>query len=56
MTVYFGTSDIDASIAMIKDARRLAPTTPQDIPNVGRYATLHRHRGQRIRAVRGNQA
>ena len=38
ITVYFGTSDLDASIALIKSSA-VAPTTPQEIPNVGRYAT-----------------
>ena len=52
VTVYFGTSDIDASIALIKSLGGSSEDA-QDIPNVGPVRHLHRHRGQRIRAVRG---
>ena len=36
--VYFGTSDIDASLARVRELGGEAGD-PQEIPNVGRYAT-----------------
>jgi uncharacterized protein len=36
--VYFGTSDVDASVARVRELGGEAGD-PQEIPNVGRYAT-----------------
>jgi predicted enzyme related to lactoylglutathione lyase len=37
ITVYFGTSDIDASVALVRELGG-SSDEPQPIPNVGRYA------------------
>jgi hypothetical protein len=38
VTVYFGTSDLDASVAQVRELGGQAGD-PQEIPNVGPYAT-----------------
>ena len=55
MTVYFGTSDLDASIAMIKTLGG-SSDEPQEIPNVGRYATCTDTEGNAFGLFEAKQA